>query len=134
MLPPKKKRSFSEAMSQHFGVLEGVETDFDDIIIHAYTEMKHDFRLNSVLDRCQKINLTLRHWENVSSKSRRWPTLVTNLHKRGPSPIMKKIAPLKSCRHQLTRKELKDYSVQSTTLENSFPIWHLSLNPLGCFC
>ena len=28
-------------MSQHFGDLEGVETDIDDIIVHADTEMKH---------------------------------------------------------------------------------------------
>ena len=43
-------------MSKHFGVLEGVETD---IVVHAGTEMKHDCRLNSVLNRCKKINLTL---------------------------------------------------------------------------
>ena len=60
MLLPKEKEVLQKRMSQHFGVLEGVETDIDDIIIHAYREMKHDFRLNSVLDRCQKINLTLR--------------------------------------------------------------------------
>ena len=46
-------------MRQHFGDLEGVETDIDDKIVHADTEMKHDARLNSVLDRCKKINLTL---------------------------------------------------------------------------
>ena len=46
-------------MSQHFGNLEGVETDIDDIIIHADTEIKHDHRLHLVLDRCKKINLTL---------------------------------------------------------------------------
>ena len=46
-------------MSQHFGDLEGVETDINDIIVHAETEMKPDCRLNSVLDRCKKINLTL---------------------------------------------------------------------------
>ena len=46
-------------MSQHFGDLEGVETDIDDIIVHAYTEMKHGCRLNSILNRCKKINLTI---------------------------------------------------------------------------
>ena len=46
-------------MSQHFGDLEGVETDIDDIIVHADTEMKHDCRVNSVLDWCKKINLTI---------------------------------------------------------------------------
>jgi len=57
-------------MSQHFGDLEGVETDIDDIIVHAGTEMKHYCRLNSVLNRCKKINVTLNE-KNVSSKSRR---------------------------------------------------------------
>ena len=46
-------------MSQHFGDLEGVETDIDDIIVHAETEVKHDHRLQAVLERCEKINLTL---------------------------------------------------------------------------
>ena len=50
---------FQKPMNQHFGDLEGVETDIDDKIVHADTEMKHDARLNSVLDRCKKINLTL---------------------------------------------------------------------------
>ena len=53
------QKVFQKTMSQHFGDLEGVETDIDDIIAHADTEMKDDARLNSVLDRCKKINLTL---------------------------------------------------------------------------
>ena len=28
-------------MSQHFGDLEGVKTDIDDIIVHAETKVKH---------------------------------------------------------------------------------------------
>ena len=50
---------FQKPRSQHFVDLEGVETVIDDIILHAETEMKLDCRLNSVLDRCKKINLTL---------------------------------------------------------------------------
>ena len=50
---------FQKQMNQHFSDMEGVETDIDDIIVHADTKMKHDCRLNSVLDRCKKINLTL---------------------------------------------------------------------------
>ena len=46
-------------MSQHLSDLEGVETDIDDIIVHAKTEVKHDQHLHSVLERCEKINLTL---------------------------------------------------------------------------
>ena len=46
-------------MSQHFGDLEGVETDIDDIIVHAETEVKQDHRVHAVLERCEKINLTL---------------------------------------------------------------------------
>ena len=50
---------FQKRMSQHFGDLEGVETDIDDIIIHADTEVKHDHRLDLVLERFKNINLTL---------------------------------------------------------------------------
>ena len=50
---------FQKRMSQHFSDLEGVETDIDDIIVHAETEVKHDQRLHSVLERCEKMNLTL---------------------------------------------------------------------------
>ena len=46
-------------MSQHFGDLEGVETDIDDIIVHAETKVTHDQCLQAVLERCEKINLTL---------------------------------------------------------------------------
>ena len=45
-------------MHQRFGDLEGVETDIDDIIVLADTEIRHDNRLHAVLDRCEKINLT----------------------------------------------------------------------------
>ena len=57
-------------MSQHFRDLEGVETDIDDIIIHANTEMKRDCRLNSVLDRCKNINLTLNKGKRVFKSGR----------------------------------------------------------------
>ena len=46
-------------MSQHFSDLEGIETDIDDTIVHAETEVKHDHRLHAVLEQCEKINLTL---------------------------------------------------------------------------
>ena len=46
-------------MSQPFNDLEGVETDIDDVIVHAETGVKHDHRLHAVLERCEKINLTL---------------------------------------------------------------------------
>ena len=46
-------------MSEDFGDLEGVEFDIDDIIVHAETEVQHDHRLQAVLERCEKINLTL---------------------------------------------------------------------------
>lgn len=50
---------FQKRMSQHFSDLEGVETDVNDIIVHAETEEKHDHHLQAVLERCEKINLTL---------------------------------------------------------------------------
>lgn len=46
-------------MSQHFGNLEGVETDIDDIIVHGETKAKHDQRLEAILARCEKIHLTV---------------------------------------------------------------------------
>ena len=50
---------FQKRMSQHFGDLEGVITGIDDIIVHADTEVTYDHRLQAVLERCEKINLTL---------------------------------------------------------------------------
>ncbi|PFX21908.1 Transposon Ty3-I Gag-Pol polyprotein [Stylophora pistillata] len=41
---------FQKRMSQHFSNLEGVETDIDDIIVHAETEEKHDHHLQAVLE------------------------------------------------------------------------------------
>ena len=46
-------------MYQRFVDLDGVETDISDIIVHADTEIKHDNSLHAVLERCEKINLTL---------------------------------------------------------------------------
>ena len=40
---------FQKQVNQHFGDLEGVETDIDDIIVHAETEVKHDHCLQAVL-------------------------------------------------------------------------------------
>ena len=71
---------FQKRMSQHFGDLEGVETAIDDIIVHAETEIKHYHRLQAVLERCEKINLTLNkekclqsqrshlHWSQTHSR------------------------------------------------------------------
>ena len=66
---------FQKRISQHFSDLEGVENDIDDIRVHAETQVKHDQRLHSVLERCEKINLTLNK-ENCVFK--RLHILVTN--------------------------------------------------------
>ena len=50
---------YHRVIGDHFGDLEGVETFIDDILVHAPTEELHDQRLNAVLERCRKINLTL---------------------------------------------------------------------------
>ena len=68
-------------MSQHFGDLEGVETD---IVVHSGTEMKHDYRQKKVLNRCKKIKLKLNEKECVFKVKE-----VTNLLERRPSPMMK---------------------------------------------
>lgn len=57
-------------MSQHFDDLAGVETDIDDILFHGTTEEEHDRRLESVLERFEKINLTIKK-RNVSSSQER---------------------------------------------------------------
>ena len=66
ILSKSAQEVFQKRMSRHFGDLEGVETDIDDKIIHADTEIKHDYRLDLVLDRCKNIKLTLKK-ENASS-------------------------------------------------------------------
>ena len=50
---------FQKRMSQHFGDLEGVETDIDDILVWGSSKKEHDERLRKVLQRCEEINLTL---------------------------------------------------------------------------
>lgn len=85
---------FKTCMSQHFSDLEGVETDMDDIIVHAETEVKHDQRLNSVLERCEKINFT-QNKENSVFKCKD----VTYIgHK------LTKSVPLTRCQHPLKKK------------------------------
>ena len=41
---------FQKQMSQHFGDLEEVETDINDITVHAETEVKHDHCVHAVLE------------------------------------------------------------------------------------
>ena len=90
-------------MHEHFGSLEGVEADIDDITVHADTEIKHATRLHAVLDRSEKINLTL-HKESVSSKSRKLPELVTNSHKKESSPMTRKICAINNMSAPTDRK------------------------------
>ena len=50
---------FQKRMSQLLGDLPGVETDIDDILVWGTNQQEHNRRLMAVLDRCQKLNLTL---------------------------------------------------------------------------
>ena len=50
---------FQKRMSQLLGDLQGVETDIDDILVWGTNQEEHDKRLMAVLDRCEKVNLTL---------------------------------------------------------------------------
>ena len=50
---------FQKRMSQLLGDLPGVETDIDDILVWGTNQQEHDRCLLAVLDRCQKLNLTL---------------------------------------------------------------------------
>ena len=77
-------------MSQHFDDLEGVETDIDDILIHGTTEEEHDRRLESVLERCKKINLTLNQ-EKCEFKSREITYVGHKLTENGVKPDEAKV-------------------------------------------
>ena len=46
-------------MNQSLGDLQGVETDIDDVLVWCTNQEEHDKRLMAVLDRCERINLTL---------------------------------------------------------------------------
>ncbi len=50
---------FQKRMNQLLGDLPGVETDIDDILVWGTSQEEHDERLESVLKRCEQINLTL---------------------------------------------------------------------------
>ena len=81
---------FQQRMSQqHFGDLEGVDT-----ILHADTEIKHDRRLNSVLDRCEKINLILK-WEKCVFKDEEVTYIDHKLKQEGIKPDDEKVRTIK---------------------------------------
>ena len=81
---------FQKRMHQHFDDLEGVETDIDDILIHGTTEEEHDRRLESVLERCEKINLTLNK-EKCEFKSREITYVGHKLIENGVKPDEAKV-------------------------------------------
>ncbi|CAB4034023.1 Hypothetical predicted protein, partial [Paramuricea clavata] len=90
-------------MHQHFDDLEGVETDIDDILIHGTAEEEHYRRLESVLERCQKINLTLNK-EKCEFKSREITYLDTNWQKMALNPMKRKLKLLTKWKHQQAEK------------------------------
>jgi hypothetical protein len=77
-------------MHQHLDDLEGVETDIDDILIHGTTEEEHDRRLESILERCEKINLTLNK-EKCQFKSREITYVGHKLIENGVKPDEAKV-------------------------------------------
>jgi hypothetical protein len=50
---------FQREMVTHFGSMEGVEIEIDDILIHGETLEEHTSRLRKVLDKARKIGLRL---------------------------------------------------------------------------
>ncbi|CAB4009628.1 Transposon Ty3-G Gag-Pol poly [Paramuricea clavata] len=69
---------------------DSVETDIDDILIHGTTEEEHDRRLESVLERCEKINLTLNK-EKCEFKSREITYVGHKLTENGGKPDERKV-------------------------------------------
>ena len=102
---------FQKRMSQNVSDLEGVETDIDDIIVHAETEVKHDQRLHSVLERCEKINLKLNK-EKCIFKCEEVTHIGHKLTKDGIKPDDNKVRALTRCQHPLTKRELRDFLEQ----------------------
>ena len=49
-------KSFQKCMSR---ILEGVECNIDDVLVHAPTIELHDYRLQKVLERLSEVGLTL---------------------------------------------------------------------------
>ena len=52
-------KRYSRNEYQHFENVSGVETDIDDILIWGTTEAEHNKRLERVLKKCAKLNVTL---------------------------------------------------------------------------
>ena len=87
---------FQKGMSQHFGDLEGVQTDVDDVIVHAETEVKHDHRLQAVLERCEKSNLTLNK-EKYIFKVKEVTYIAHKLAQEGIKPDDEKVRAIDVC-------------------------------------
>ena len=87
---------FQKRNSQHFGDLEGVETDVDDIIVHAETEVTHDHRLQAVLERWEKINLTLNK-ERCIFKVKEVTYIGHKLTQEGIKPDDEKVRAINDC-------------------------------------
>ena len=120
---------FQKRMSQqHFGDLEGVDT-----ILHADTEIKHDRRLNSVLDRCEKINLTLK-WEKCVFKDKEVTYIDPKPTQEGIKLDEEKVRAIKDMPLSTDKKGVERYLVPSTTKKNSSPIVQLSQSQLKSFC
>lgn len=93
---------FQQRMSQqHFGGLEGVDT-----ILHADTEIKHDRRLNSVLDRCEKINLILK-WEKCVFKDKEITYIAHKLTQERIKPDDEKVRAIKDMPVPTDKKGVK---------------------------
>ena len=86
---------FQKWMGQHFGNLEEVETDINDMIAHAETEV--------VLEQCERINLTLNK-EKCIFKVKEVTYIGHKLTQEGINPDDENCMPLMTCLYQLIRK------------------------------
>ena len=50
---------FQKRITQVFGDFPGVEADIDNILVWRTTKTEHDECIEAVLQRCEKVNLTL---------------------------------------------------------------------------
>ena len=95
---------FQKAMSLHFGVLQRVEMDIDDILIHGAAKAEHDQRLQAVLQRYKQIHLTLNKGK-YEFKVKEVTYVSHKLTQDGIKPDEEKVKAIKDMDAQLTELE-----------------------------
>jgi transposase InsO family protein len=97
---------FHKRLYEELGDIEGVETDIDDILVWGKTKEEHDERLDKVLERCEKINLTLNP-EKCEIGIKRVTYLGHVLSAEGIQPDPQKISAITNMPHPTDKKGIE---------------------------